>query len=505
MDASAAEQFAGITGLSLPEAASWLNMVDGNVENAVMLFFEMGGSDNASRPPMPSPGPDRRSDTGDAHEKSPLPSRPVDAGGCHVESCAAAGDEGPSRSERLRVLAEHLMSPAVQAKAPASIEAVPLRLRSKDVAKVFVDHVPGVSNFIYRENQGKKSLAYLQSAYKDGLTFFQGTPVHKHLLSLMRIIVHYAYDHGPSASKYLKEVAEAFTDCQAVQARAIERVGLHIRGVACDFAGLVIGLVGEYKTVALKMLAAEHISKGTVRDNDNPVHYENRLTADLGESLGLNEVDVRTASLDRHAQERFACLTGASKRAAERRCRELFDVDALLKAFVAEVNSFSASSPESSLPRKFLEWSTEKLTPVHIVMDQETCSRVDVGEELGLAILEVLFLSTLSGSPTEMYREHSLWGLFFGGSGPADELMQDPVQNIDLHPAEEVVKGYPQSTEVQELLPCLAAADADMSREAAEHQPDAFEGQDRPELEGEAAKRAKRAEAAERRLLASAL
>jgi len=381
-------------------------MADGNVENAVMLFFEMGGS--------PGPVADDAflsHEVDESHmEVSGRPEPPI------------TGAEGPGRSERLRALADHLTSATVQMKAPAEVESVPLHLQPCEVAKVFKDHVPGVTKFMYREHSGEPSLQYIQKAYKDGLTAFEGTPLHRHLLALMRIIVHHGYENAPGASGHLKEVAEAFTDCQAVQARTIERVGLQISGVSSDFVGLVTGLVGEYKAMALKMLAAEHIAQRVVRDDANPAHYENRLTADIGQPLGLNELDVRRAALDQHATERFSRIQGAGRQAAIRRCRELFDADAFLKAFVAEVNGFSASSAEGSLPRLFLDWAAEHLTPAHVVMDEATCSRVDVGEELGLAILEVLFLGTLGGPSTEMYRHHSLWGLFCGGSGAEEEL-----------------------------------------------------------------------------------
>jgi len=210
----------------------------------------------------------------------------------------------------------------------------------------------------------------------------------------------------------LTQVAEAFMDCQAVQARVVERIGLQIRGVTTNFRGLVVALVGEYKSMALKMLAAERIAQGKAHDDATPTHYENRLTADIGTELGLNASDVRSADLDHHAQSRFARLRAHEVESAAARARELFDVEALLQALVSELNSFSASSAPDSLSRLFLDWASENITEKHIVFDEETCSQVDVDCTFVMAILEVVFLGRLGVCADRMYRESKLADLF---------------------------------------------------------------------------------------------
>merc|ERR1719379_368029 len=99
---------------------------------------------------------------------------------------------------------------------------------------------------MYRD-QCTKSIDLLTSVYQGGVQAYQGTTIWSHLLSLFRVIVHHGYDRQKDCSKHLREVAEAFMDCQAVQARVIERVGLEIKGLAPNFRGLVTKLVGEYK------------------------------------------------------------------------------------------------------------------------------------------------------------------------------------------------------------------------------------------------------------------
>eukprot|EP00443_Scrippsiella_acuminata_P120250 CAMPEP_0115582282 /NCGR_PEP_ID=MMETSP0272-20121206/5580_1 /TAXON_ID=71861 /ORGANISM="Scrippsiella trochoidea, Strain CCMP3099" /LENGTH=401 /DNA_ID=CAMNT_0003017265 /DNA_START=81 /DNA_END=1286 /DNA_ORIENTATION=+ len=307
--------------------------------------------------------------------------------------------------DRLTRLIERLLSPDVQVQEPAMVQEVPARLSDGEVEKVFIDHVPGVRKFLFRGHPGQYSLKFMVSAYKHGLRAFSSTALHNHLLSCMRLIVHYGQEERPGAKALLAEVAEGFLDCQAVQARAIERVALRMQGLTLDFTGLVVQLVGEYKTLALKMLAAERLCQGLARDYDGtPTHYENRLTADVGPLLGANADDVRRAVLDEHARSRYACLDGAEAAKAAARCRELFDVDAMLQAFVAEVNSFDAETSSNTLPAMFLVWASERLSRKHVVLDAETCSRTEVDCAFAVCVFEDLFLSGPAAPAEETFR-----------------------------------------------------------------------------------------------------
>lgn len=309
-------------------------------------------------------------------------------------------------------LVERMLSPEVQVQVPVSVEEVEAKLTSEQVAEVFTRHVPGVHNFLFRQQPGQHALRFMQSAYQDGFRAFKGTALEQHLKWLFRLIVHYGHEGKSDASQSLKEVAEAFMDCQAVQARVVERVGLQIRGVTANFHGLVTALLGEYKTVALKMLAVERIMQGKAHDDATPTHYENRLTADIGGLIGLNADDVRRAGLDEHAHARFAKLPADQAHLAAARCRELFDLDAFLQAFVSEVNSFSEQSSNNSLPRLFLDWVAQNLSEKHVVFDEDTCTHVDIDRTLAMAILEVLFRGRLVGMADEECRATKLRDIF---------------------------------------------------------------------------------------------
>jgi len=309
-------------------------------------------------------------------------------------------------------LAQRLLSPKVQQCEPEVMQGIAATLTEAEVAKVFIDHVPGVQGFLYRAQPGVHAIKFVTKAYQSGLVAFKDTCLHEHLVCLLRLIVHHGHANGDSATSHLREVAEAFMDCQAVQARTIERVGLRLRGLSHDFRGLVVGLVGDYKTIAIKMLAADAIGKSGLREDGDPVHYENRLTQDLGHDLGLNFGDIRRARLDEHAATRFPRLRRQQRHAFTDRCRELFDVAALLQAFVAEVNSFSQASPPESLPRLFLDWASERLTEKHVVLDEATCTRVDVTLPLARAIIEDLFLGAPDSSSDQVHRGRKLSTLF---------------------------------------------------------------------------------------------
>lgn len=163
--------------------------------------------------------------------------------------------------------------------------------------------------------------------------------------------------------------------------------------------------------MAVMMLAYDRIERRMACDDGNPTHYQNRLTADLGDMLGLNMDDIRRARLDQHASNRFETLRGTMLSEAATRCRELFDVEAMVKAFMGEINSFSAKSPVDSLPRQFLTWAQGRLKEKYIVFD-ETAMNVEVDESFTIAAIEALFLGEPRSSAEEIFRGHKLCELF---------------------------------------------------------------------------------------------
>lgn len=415
------DEFIAVTNAQQKEALSFLEMTSGNVQRAIELWCELGGQGSQHHQPEQSvvhepprnrkrrlvTRPERRPRTrSEPKESSSWPSTTQERSEPPIR-------QGLQLAERMAQLARRLLSAAVMVQAPADAEDVPARLSPKEVVGAFEAHVPGVHDFVYRQVPGQYSLTFIQSAYRDGLAAFRNTPLHSHLTALLRTVVHHGHEGKPGAKAHLTEVAEAFMDCQAVQARAIERVGLRICGGSLDFRRAVELMVGEYKTMALRMLAAERLQQGVEHDDENPTHYENRLTADLGHELGLNQDDIRRAELDEHARNRFRALKpGKFRNIAAARCRELFDMEAFFKAFVAEIGGLNDESLEQSLPRLFIAWASERFSDPFIILDEETMTPTNIDETLALAVLEVLFLGQPCASADETYRGAPVNSLF---------------------------------------------------------------------------------------------
>jgi len=203
----------------------------------------------------------------------------------------------------------------------------------------------------------------------------------------------------------------------------VEQVGLRILGVSADFKGLVTQLIGEYKALALRMLAAERLAQGLAKDRDAaPTHYENRLTADIGPSIGADAADVRRAVLDDHAAKRFRRLAGPDAAEAVARCRQLFDLDALLGALVAEVNREVAKAPQQSLAAQFLRWVDETLALKHAVLDEVAFARADIDAPLAFCVLEVLYRGAPDAPAGERFRNVAIDDLF---GNPVNEQLAD--------------------------------------------------------------------------------
>eukprot|EP00746_Dinoflagellata_sp_MGD_P162419 gnl/MRDRNA2_/MRDRNA2_89963_c0_seq1.p1 gnl/MRDRNA2_/MRDRNA2_89963_c0~~gnl/MRDRNA2_/MRDRNA2_89963_c0_seq1.p1 ORF type:complete len:393 (+),score=69.36 gnl/MRDRNA2_/MRDRNA2_89963_c0_seq1:113-1180(+) len=310
-----------------------------------------------------------------------------------------------TRDQRLQFLAERLATSSVQLPAAAENIEEPARLSSEDIANVFISHVPGVRNFLYRDTPGQHSLSFIQQAYANGLKKFQGTSLNSFYTGLLRLIVHHGYADQQGCAGYLFEVAEAFKDCQDVQARVIERVGLQIRGVTLDFRGHLVKLVGDYKNWALKMLAFEQTG------SSNTIHFENHCALELGDRLGLNKADMQRAEHDEEVGRRFTRMREPERLKLACRFRDLLDMEALLKAIAAEINSFSESSPAESMARHFVSWASQSMSQPHLLLD-DTSFGVEVENDVVLAILEVVFLGKTFATESELIRGSKICDAF---------------------------------------------------------------------------------------------
>merc|ERR1712232_820984 len=129
--------------------------------------------------------------------------------------------------------------------------------------------------------------------------------------------------------------------------------------------------------------------------------------------------DIRRAMLDDHAM-RFPRLSREEQLSAAARCRELFDVEALVKALMVEISSFGLMSSSASLPLQFLNWASKRLGQKYIVFTDDSATDIRIEEGFSLAVIETLFLGQPSAPPEEMYRGVYLHDLFL----PSSDILQ---------------------------------------------------------------------------------
>mmetsp|Transcript_46592 Transcript_46592/g.111694 ORF Transcript_46592/g.111694 Transcript_46592/m.111694 type:complete len:390 (-) Transcript_46592:302-1471(-) len=331
------------------------------------------------------------------------------------------------RSDRVARLARLLASPAVQERA---LEEVPMQLSLPEVAKLFLDHVPRVQRFVCQGQAGRYSLKLIQSAYTKGFASLAGTGPQRRLLWLLRLIIHHCHSQGPGSAGCLQEVAEAFTGDEAVQAAAVERVGLQVKQAALDFRGHLVKLVDEYKSMAVRDLAAEDCAKlKRSGSNCGIEHCSKQILRDFGEVLGLNQEEVESARLDDDSQARFPQLTENERTQFMARFGSFFNVEAVLGAFVTEVKKPEARSSDTSLASVFFKWAAERLSPRYALQQIEAyvCSGMD--DVLALAVFEAVFFGQPAFSIDEANCEDWFRDLLcpaaaveFAGTNAKDEL-----------------------------------------------------------------------------------
>uniref|UniRef100_A0A7S4QC36 Uncharacterized protein n=2 Tax=Alexandrium monilatum TaxID=311494 RepID=A0A7S4QC36_9DINO len=309
------------------------------------------------------------------------------------------------RAGRLARLARMLASPAVQLRAPGRLGEVPMELSLSEVARLFLDHVPGVQRFVCPGQPRSYSLKAIQSAYAKGFMTLAGTDRHQQLMWLMRLIVHRCSSGGSQSSGHLREVAEAFKGSEEEQAHTVERVGLQLMDAVVDFRGHLVKIVDSQKDLAVKALAAEMCARLDHGGAGDVEHFRQRFILDVGDALGLNQAHVQSARLDEAAQARFPPLTTSELLQAKARFLELFSVESVLDAFVSEVRSGpDGPAAHGSIASAFSQWAAERVLHEYSACQLEAHARAELDGELALALLETLFLGQPGCTASEASR-----------------------------------------------------------------------------------------------------
>merc|ERR1719473_2224918 len=101
----------------------------------------------------------------------------------------------------------------------------------------------------------------------------------------------------------------------------------------------------------------------------NTIHFENWISLEIGDRLGLDKADIHRAQHDEEVPRRFQPMRMKDKQHFESRIRKCLDVQAMLQAFCAEVNAFKEDSSSDSFARQFLDWAKDTISEPHIVFD----------------------------------------------------------------------------------------------------------------------------------------
>mmetsp|Transcript_27188 Transcript_27188/g.84598 ORF Transcript_27188/g.84598 Transcript_27188/m.84598 type:complete len:395 (-) Transcript_27188:154-1338(-) len=330
-------------------------------------------------------------------------------------------------ADRLSRLAKVLASPAAQLRAPETLEEVPMQLSLPEVAKLFLDHVPGMQRFVCQGRRGDYSLKRIQGAYSRGLGANGGEEEARLRLAwLTRLVVHHCRAGGPGSAELLRAVAEAFRGGEEAQAAGIESAGLRVRQAAPGLRGHLTKLADDHKGMALRALVSQSCARLDDGISGGIEHFRHQVLWDLGDVLGLNQADVHAVRQCDSALPRPPELADSERLAAMHRFFELFDIEAMLKAFVMEIRGPDAQTNSHSLASAFFEWAAERM-PQYSLQEIEGVARSNMDQTVALGVFEICFLGHLGCSVCETLHEEWSHALFCSSTaeertgGRADE------------------------------------------------------------------------------------
>jgi hypothetical protein len=232
-----------------------------------------------------------------------------------------------------------------------------------EIKKTIERFVPESSSWIAPRSNGTKALDFLVKSYSHG---FPALPpdVSKHCAEGVRVIVGALADTEASGLKMCRArmlaqtLAEAYTGCQAVQARTVDMLQGEIRGLTSQsLAAQLQVLVEEYRESALDRTVC-HFHPGAPTASDGTPHLQlphlaNRYRRNLGPSIGTSAIRMEAALSDRNAA---GSLPTPKDIAVEQFWKE-FDAHELCRAIVADVNQPSDDVERRVDRRLLLDWA----------------------------------------------------------------------------------------------------------------------------------------------------
>jgi len=263
-------------------------------------------------------------------------------------------------ASNLRELRKLLQRPAP---APTCPEREFPRLSPSEIRKTIEDLVPESASWVAPRSNGTKALDFLVKSYSTG---FPALPpaASKHCAEGVRLILGALADPvsaglKPGRTKVLaRTLAEAYTGCQAVQARTVDMLQGEVRGLTSQSLPAQLRvLVEEYREAALDRMVC-HFHSGAPTAGDGTPHMQlphlaNKYRRHLGSSIGVAGCRMEAALSDMNASGPLP----SPKEAAVAQFWHEFDAEELCRAIVADVNQASEDAERRIDARLLLDWA----------------------------------------------------------------------------------------------------------------------------------------------------
>lgn len=296
---------------------------------------------------------------------APLENNPEEAdnsaGHCAEGPQGGAQSAGGRRATlRLAELQQLLREPAPLAPQPQG--ELP-RLSPQQIRSTIEGWVPEAGTWIAPRSNGTKALDFLVKSYSHGFPALPAS-LSRHCSEGVRLIVGALADPEqagikPTRAKAIaRTLAEAYTGCQAVQARTVDTLQGEVRGLtARSLPAQLRMLVEEYRERALDRTVCHFHPNAPTAGDGTPQqqlpHLANRYRRHLGSSIGTSRPRLEAAAADRNA----AGPLPTPRAEAEARFWQEFDLSELCFAVAADVNQ-AREEAERLVDRKLLlDWA----------------------------------------------------------------------------------------------------------------------------------------------------
>jgi hypothetical protein len=249
---------------------------------------------------------------------------------------------------------------------PATANAQPQlefrHLSPDEIRETIIKFVPESAGWVAPRSNGTKALDFLVKSYAHG---FPALPpaASAHCAEGVRLIVgalaepEFAGLKAGRAKVLAQTLAEAYTGCQAVQARTVDMLQGEIRGLTSQSLPAQLRvLIDEFREAALdRMVCHFHPSAPTASDGTPQLqlpHLANKYRRHLGSSIGISGSRMEAARSDRNASGPLP----VPKEAAEEQFWKEFDANEVCRAIVADVNQAGEEADRRIDRRLLLEW-----------------------------------------------------------------------------------------------------------------------------------------------------